>query len=535
MATPLNLWSALPGANQREFPENDPAKVEIFGYCDQLSYVPGETVRVRVHTTAKFFDLAVILDSASGEVVYRKVGIPGTVQVTPANAYETGCQWSDAVSIPIESGWPSGVYIITLTAADPTGAAIEREAVFVVRPTGRDTAGRILMILTTGTYVAYNDWGGANAYRSVVDNEATDVPAPRLSLLRPWARGFLRLPAGAPRHADAPDLPPHAAPRLLYAEWALENGYSRHYADAGWAYYERPFAAWARQNGYAIDFITQHDLHDKGDILKRYGTAIIVGHDEYWTWEMRDAVDSFVTQGGRLARFAGNFLWQTRLEDGGTVQVCHKIAVTDPVHSTERRERTTTHWDAPVTGRPAAATMGLTGVGGIYVRFGAVSPRSSGGFTVYRPDHWALRGTDLRYGDELGTAPSRILSFEVDGVDYTFRDGLPYPTHIDGAPQGLEIIAMAPAARGERPCKGALLNAPLEMLSEMLKHNPAFYEVRSVERGAAMMATFSSGKGSVFNSGCCNWVSGLIHHDFFVEQITRNVLDASLRESGGAR
>ena len=44
----------------------------------------------------------------------------------------------------------------------------------------------------------------------------------------------------------------------------------------------------------------------------------------------------------------------------------------------------------------------------------------------------------------FGAAASRILAFEVDGVDYTFRGGLPYPTYVDAAPESLEILAMAP-------------------------------------------------------------------------------------------
>src|SRR3546814_17589103 len=63
--------------------------------------------------------------------------------------------------------------------------------------------------------------------------------------------------------------------------------------------------------------VTQTDLHYRPEILRRYGTAVIVGHDEYWTAEMRRTVDVFVEAGGRMARFAGNFLWQVRLEDEG--------------------------------------------------------------------------------------------------------------------------------------------------------------------------------------------------------------------------
>ncbi len=40
-----------------------------------------------------------------------------------------------------------------------------------------------------------------------------------------------------------------------------------------------------------------------------------------------------------------------------------------------------------------------------------------------------------------------------------------------------------------------------------------------------MMATFTRGEGTVFNSGTSEWVAGLIHRDWFVEHVTRTVLD----------
>ncbi len=527
----LNAWSGLPGGDHYEFPRNDPARCEIFAYCDRLSYQPGETVQVHVHTNAPAYDLRVSCDSRSSDVVWCRSGVPGEVQSTPVDAYAVGCGWRAGVTIPIPAEWPSGFYLIALRTLDHAGQPATAEACFVVRPAAASASGRVLMVLATGTYVAYNDWGGANAYRRVEDGQPLDVPSTRLSLQRPWARGFLKLPPGAPRHGDVPDLPPHALPRYPWLEWAIANGYSRHYVDSGWANYEREFVRWADQNGYALDFITQHDLPGCADQLRQYSTLVMVGHDEYWSWEMRDAMDAYVRQGGNLARFAGNFLWQTRIENAGTVQVCYKNPADDPVHGTAEKNRTTTHWDAPVIGRPAATTIGLTGMNGLLVRFGGITPRAPGGYTVYRPDHWSMAGTDLYYGDMFGQAPARILAYEVDGCDYSFRQGLPYPTHVDGTPESLEILAMAPATRGEvNRHPGFMRNAPLEEMGEAIEQAPPFYPIphEARERGAGMMAICSFGKGSVFNGGCCNWVAGLIHRDYYVETITRNVLNRFL-------
>ena len=498
-----HVWNGLEGAGQREFPLNDPSIIEIFGYTEWLSYTAGEEVRLFTHTTANTYDIEVVRDGLKPRKVWSAAGQRGIRQQTPDNAYAIGCRWVDPVVIPTEATWPSGFYLIILRTRDQAGGILEREAGFILRPPNGQRTQRLALIWTSATATAYNDWGGANSYRTVTNGVSRSILAPRLSLQRPWARGFLRLPKDVPRIADVPDLPPFAAPQYPYVEWALKNGYSRHYSDAGWAYYERPFVVWAEQNGYQFDYVSQHD--------------------EYWTWDMRDRIESFIRNGGRVARFAANDIWQTRIEDGGRTQVSYK-ATPDPISATDPR-RTTTTWDSKMVNRPAASTFGLSGIGGVYVRFGGTTPRASAGYTVYRPGHWVFRGTDARYGDLFGGAPSRIAAFEVDGVDYTFRGGLPYPTHVDGAPQSLEILAMAPAVRFESNLPpGSLVMAPRSD-APTKEHWPLFYPIENIEYGSAMMAVMIAGKGEVFNSGCCGWMEGLRRGDFVVQQITKNVLD----------
>ena len=175
--------------------------------------------------------------------------------------------------------------------------------------------------MTTSTLLAYNDWGGANHYRGIGDDPRVDIGSPVSSTLRPIARGMIRKPAGAPREANPATLPMFAAPQYPAWEWARLHGYSRHHADAYWATYERNFAHWAERNGYELDYLTQHDLHFDPGALDGYRCAVVVGHDEYWSWSMRDTIDAFVDGGGGLARLGGNFGWQVRLSDDGTPAV----------------------------------------------------------------------------------------------------------------------------------------------------------------------------------------------------------------------
>ena len=174
--------------------------------------------------------------------------------------------------------------------------------------------------------------------------------------------------------------------------------------------------------------------------------------------------------------------------------------------------------------------MGLTGMAGTYTRYGVATPRSSGGFTVYRPDHWLFAGTDLYYGDVLGGAPVCVAAFEVDGVEYTFRKGLPYPTFEDHPPEDLEILAMCLAVIGEtdRWHGTEMLNGPAyemqEYLAEQFGEDLPEY-LRDREYGCGMIGVCTRGSGTVVNIGTTDWVSGLVHPDFAVDVITRNALD----------
>ena len=66
-------------------------------------------------------------------------------------------------------------------------------------------------------------------------------------------------------------------------EWAYAYGYSKKYASASRASYERHFARWAEAAGYDLDFFTQHDLQANPNLLNDHACAIVVGQDEYWS------------------------------------------------------------------------------------------------------------------------------------------------------------------------------------------------------------------------------------------------------------
>ena len=150
------------------------------------------------------------------------------------------------------------------------------------------------------------------------------------------------------------------------------------------------------------------------------------------------------------------------------------------------------------------------------------------GFPVYRPEHWAFAGTGLCYGDLLG-APGHAFGYEVDGLEYLIRDGLPEPTETSGAPPGLEILALGMSSLKEEPSDVPvgdrfLSDDDAKYVAEILRGDSSDASVDRVKRGAGMIVNFARGRGEVFHAGSCEWVAALLRRDPMVERVTGNVL-----------
>ena len=245
---------------------------------------------------------------------------------------------------------------------------------------------------------------------------------------------------------------------------------------------------------------------------------------------MRDAVDSYVDGGGHVARFAGNFLWQIRLEEAGKRQICYKYAAEqDPLMGADKAQLVSGAWEVAPVNRPGVLTFGVNALRGVYAGLGNCAGRGSGGFTVYRPSHWAFDGAGLGYGDVLG-AQTRIFGYEVDGLDYRFDDGLPFPTGCDGAAQEIEILAMGLATNieSDHGVWGETLyigQADATFKAKALYCKVTVETLDACARGNGMIVSWQRGKGEIFTAATCEWVAGLLRGDCQVIRVTRNVLD----------
>ena len=494
----------------------NPARPQVWVYASALSYTPGDTLILHAMSSAPEAELTIARDGLS-PVTLLQTKLATSFAATPFDASENGCRWPEALRLTIPTEWQSGVYILTITIAGHSS-----QSMFVLKST--NPQAKILMLLATGTWCAYNDWGGSNHYQGLTGPSKGDF-APHVSTQRPWAKGFVAWPSDAPRIPHASPL--LSKPRYPHMDYARAKGISKKYASSGWAAFERPFALWCEAQKIHLDYTTQHDLHRDPAALNGYDRVLIVGHDEYWTWEMRDHLEAWLDQGGQLARFAGNFFWQTRLSDDLTTQTCFKTTAeaADPLaHS----NRLTSYWDHPSIQRPAVATMGLTGSAGVYAGWSRCAAHGSGGFAIYRPEHWALAGTGLGYGDVLGAA-SKIFAYEVDGIDYTMHHGLPFAAENTGLQGDLTIVGLSPAttlshSTGSHDRDRFIGTGDAEDLALRLFGGITSENIARASRGNGCMSEYRRGRGAVFNAASCEWVAGLIARERPVEQVTRNIL-----------
>ena len=89
--------------------------------------------------------------------------------------------------------------------------------------------------------------------------------------------------------------------------------------------------AFLEQQGYDVTYSTDVDTHTSPAQLLQHKVFLAVGHDEYWSWEMRQNVTAALNAGVNLGFFGANdAYWQIRYEaspatgQANRVIVCYK-------------------------------------------------------------------------------------------------------------------------------------------------------------------------------------------------------------------
>jgi hypothetical protein len=438
----------------------------VEGYAGRLSYAPGQEAELHVSTSAARFSVEIRRIGATNELVWSKRELAGKEHAIPEDASSHGCRWPVAFTVPIAPGWSSGYYIATLRVEDTGGVythrgrrTAESDVHFVVRAASPDRSSKILLQLSANTYNAYNNWGGFSlyAYNGRAKNQGS-----RVSFHRPGGSQFFN--------------------------------------------WEHPFVVWAERNGFALDYAVNYDLELIPGLLDTYKLVLSVGHDEYWSAGMRDAVERFIGRGGNVAFFSGNAVcWQVRTEDQGNALVCWKQNYfQDPLFKTGDFKTLSSLWSHHLVKRPENTLTGVGFLWGGYRKSHGQFMEEPAEFTVHRPDHWIFTGTNLKRDEKFGGRDT-IVGYECDGCELVWREGLPFPTAKDGTPENFTVLSTCPV--------------------RWHPDDAEWYERWEKGRvGNAVMGIYTRG-GTVFTAGTTDWSHGLRGGDKAVERMTRNLLE----------
>ena len=292
--------------------------------------------------------------------------------------------WQPSYILTIPSNWITGIYLAKFT--DVNG--MQTYVPFDVRG---NFDSRYVAVTPDVTYAAYNDWGGYSLYRAY-DKTYGLVEGVKVSFDRPYTQG-------------------EGASQVLI--------------------YEADVIHWMEHQGYDLSYISSVDLHEDPAQLLHHSAYLSLGHDEYWTKEMRDGVEYARNHDIGLAFLGANAAyWQVRLEPDslGTPNrtiICYKVLTNsknladDPFYGKDNT-RVTTLWRDPALARPENALIGIMYAGNTQSRQGfpwQVNSLASSSL---------LEGTDLQPGKQYGCD---LVGNEWDRI---FENG--------ATPKGLQVI-----------------------------------------------------------------------------------------------
>jgi hypothetical protein len=354
----------------------------IEGFASQVSALPGDDLALFVNTTARSFHVEAYrmgyYQGLAGRLIETTDTYPGTSQPPPTvtpGVNTVNCPWEPSLMLRITDRWPPGNYLLKLV-----GSGGEQQYIPL---TVRDDTSSATYVMqnSVSCWQAYNLWGGYSLYFGVAGTGQDFANRARIvSFDRPypqtWAQG-------------AADFFGNEFPLLYQME----------------------------QLGLDMTYWTDVDLHTSPTLLLRHKALFTLGHDEYWSTEMRDAVQSALASGVNLAFLGANACYrQIRLDPSSVgpnrLQTCYKDASEDPLSATYP-ELTTVDWNQYPLDDPESSL-----IGSMYQSVGA-----NDDLVVTDGSAWLWDGCGL----PDGTVLPRVVQGEYD----RYVPSLPGPTNAD--------------------------------------------------------------------------------------------------------
>jgi hypothetical protein len=369
--------NALPGSRGWRIPKKRVADDdELSAFADRISVLPGESFRLFVSTSAPRFRVTAYRMGWYGGAEARGVWESGQVagraqgaaQVSPGTR-TVSARWDPSV-VASTVGWPEGMYLLRLDSS----AGKARYVPLVVR--SRSARDRVVLMHAVNTWQAYNEWGGYSLYGG--------------------PDGF-----GSRSYAVSFDRPYDG------------NGAEKYF------FFEDAIVHRAERLGLPLAYITNVELGRDRHLLHGARGLVSLGHDEYWTADMKRNAEAARDRGVNLAFLGANALyWRVRYAETALgrdrLLIGYKSASLDPIRAEDPRNTTAKFRDEP------AADPEDTIVGQLYDCF----PASPAGYTVQDPTFFLFTDTGARRGSSY----PGVVGIETDRAQA--RDSTPRPLQV---------------------------------------------------------------------------------------------------------
>jgi hypothetical protein len=370
--------NALPGSAGWKLTDNA-ENHEIEGFANRTSVNRGDPVTLYVSTNAPTFHVEVYrmgyYQGLGSRLVQTSAELPGAHQAQASftsgiNMVEA--QWDPSTTMPTDS-WPEGDYLLKLVAS--TGK--QRYIPLTVR-NDRSTAAFVVINAVT-TWQAYNLWGGYDLYEGVSGAGSDANHRSRIvSFDRPYALG-------------------DGAGDFLGLEY--------------------PLVSLAESLGLDITYVTDTDLQSTPNPLLSHKAVISLGHDEYYSLVMRQAIEQARDKGINLAFLGANAIFRHIRFSSSPLganrhEIDYKSAAEDPLTGTDNADVTVSWRDSP-NNNPESQLIG---------DFYQCNPVKAD-MVVVDPNNWLFAGTGATAGQVL----PNVIGSEYDRYD----PSVPSPPNVE--------------------------------------------------------------------------------------------------------
>ncbi len=451
--TPGSLYSSeiqhensLPGTSQWRISDAGPVGA-IEGFASSTFAKNGDSLKIFVSTTAPTFQIQAYrmgwYQGLLGRLVWSSSEITGGAQpqcITTYATNTTSCtNWSISTTIKINGTFVPGDYLLKLIASTGPQQYIPLQ---IVDP---NSNAAIVIDNAVTDWQAYNSYGGYSLYHGPA--AAYGDRATKVSFDRPYSYDF-----------------------GLGSGDFLGN--------------ELPLVSLAEKLGLNVTYVNSIYLDLHPTLTLNHNAFVSLGHDEYYSPTMRNALQDSLSQGHSILFLGANAIFRRiRLEPSSLgpdrVEVNYRIASLDPLYG-KNNSLVTTNWPSPPNPQDESALTGLE-----YQCNPVNAP-----MIVVNPTSWIFAGT----GAYTGTTIPHLIGSEFDQY-------LPYVPH----PSNVEILSHSP-----------LLCRNVPYFSDMIYY--------STPSGGGVFSTGTNYWVVTLQAGCPPF-AGLCP-DPFTDQVTTNVLEA---------